>query len=164
MRAADGRQIYPDANGTLRISFATVKGYAPKEGLVATPQTSVLGLLEKETGAEPFASPAKVLEAVKAEDWGRWSDARLGAVPIDFLSDGDTTGGNSGSPAVNGRGELVGLNFDRVWENVAGDFGWNPDRSRNVTLDIRYALWLVDRVDHANALLEELVGARGATP
>jgi len=157
LRASEGRAIYPDANGTLRISFATVKGYVPKEGLVATPQTSVLGLLEKETGREPFASPEKVLAAVRAEDWGRWADARLGAVPIDFLSDADTTGGNSGSPVVNGRGELVGLNFDRVWENVAGDFGWNPERSRNVSLDIRYALWMIDRVDGARGLLRELL-------
>jgi hypothetical protein len=157
LRAAEGRAIYPDANGTLRISFATVKGYVPKEGLVAMPQTSVLGLLEKETGREPFASPEKILTAVRAENWGRWADARLGAVPIDFLSDADTTGGNSGSPVVNGRGELVGLNFDRVWENVAGDFGWNPERSRNVSVDIRYALWLIDRVDGAGELLRELL-------
>ena len=163
LRAAEGRAIYPDANGTLRISFATVKGYVPKEGLIATPQTSVLGLIEKETGKEPFASPEKVLGAVRAEAWGRWGDARLGAVPIDFLSDADTTGGNSGSPVVNGRGELVGLNFDRVWENVAGDFGWNAERSRNVSVDIRYALWLIDRVDGAGALLLELLG-RGTAP
>jgi hypothetical protein len=164
MRAAEGRAIYPDANGTLRISFATVKGYVPREGLIATPQTSVLGLVEKETGREPFASPGKVLAAVRAEDWGRWADPRLAAVPIDFLSDADTTGGNSGSPVVNGRGELVGLNFDRVWENVAGDFGWNAERSRNVNLDIRYALWLIDRVDGAGELLRELTeSAAGRT-
>jgi hypothetical protein len=160
LRAADGRQICPDANGTLRISFASVKGYIPKDGLIATPQTSVLGLVEKETGVEPFASPAKVLAAVRAREWGRWADPRLTAVPIDFLADGDTTGGNSGSPVVNGRGELVGLNFDRVWENVAGDFGWNAERSRNVILDVRYALWLIDRVDGARALLDELLGPR----
>ena len=163
MRASEGRAIYPDANGTLRISFATVKGYVPREGLLATPQTSVLGLIEKETGVEPFASPEKVLKAVRVGDWGRWADPRLGAVPIDFLSDADTTGGNSGSPVVNGRGELVGLNFDRVWENVAGDFGWNAERSRNVSLDVRYALWLIDRVDGATELLRELIGD-GAEP
>jgi hypothetical protein len=157
-RKSSGRLLYPDANSTLRVSFAEVKGYAPKEALVAEPQTSTLGLLEKETGEEPFASPARVLEAVKAKRFGRFGDAHLGGVPIGFLSNADTTGGNSGSPAVNGKGELVGLNFDRVWENVAGDFGWNPDRSRNVMVDIRYALWLIGDVDGRTALVDELVG------
>ncbi|HKC24463.1 MAG TPA: S46 family peptidase, partial [Thermoanaerobaculia bacterium] len=157
-RAANGRLLYPDANSTLRISFAEVKGYAPREALLAEPQTSTKGLLEKETGAEPFASPARVLAAVRGKRFGRWEDARLGGVPIGFLSNADTTGGNSGSPAVNGKGELVGLNFDRVWENVAGDFGWNPERSRNVMADVRYALWLIGDVDGQAWLVDELLG------
>jgi hypothetical protein len=157
-RRSSGRLLYPDANSTLRVSFAEVKGYAPKEALFAEPQTSTAGLLEKETGAEPFASPARVLEAVKTKRFGRFGDERLGGVPIGFLSNADTTGGNSGSPAVNGKGELVGLNFDRVWENVAGDFGWNAERSRNVMVDIRYALWLIGDVDGRTALVDELLG------
>jgi hypothetical protein len=157
-RKSEGRLLYPDANSTLRVSFAEVKGYAPREALLAEPQTSTKGLLEKETGVEPFASPARVLKAVNERRFGRWEDARLGGVPVGFLSNADTTGGNSGSPAVNGRGELVGLNFDRVWENVAGDFGWNPERSRNVMVDVRYALWLVGDVDGQTWLVDELLG------
>jgi hypothetical protein len=157
-RKSQGRLLYPDANSTLRVSFAEVTGYSPREALVATPRTSTAGLLEKETGIEPFATPARVLDAVKAKRFGGYADAKLGGVPIAFLSNADTTGGNSGSPAVNGKGELVGLNFDRVWENVAGDFGWNRERSRNVMVDLRYALWLIETVDGVPELAKELVG------
>ena len=136
-----------------------MKGYSPREAVVYTPRTTLTGVLEKESGKEPFAVGAKVLEKARAADFGRWAGAG-GSVPVGFLTDGDTTGGNSGSPTLNGKGELVGLNFDRVWENVAGDFGWNPERSRNVNVDIRYALWLADRVDGASALLDELLGKR----
>ena len=86
----------------------------------------------------------------------RWKDARLGDVPVNFLADADTTGGNSGSPVVNGRGELVGVNFDRVWENVANDFGYNPEVARNVSVDVRYMLWILEEVEKATELLQEL--------
>jgi hypothetical protein len=157
LRRSKGKAIYPDANSTLRVSFATVKGYSPREAVTFTPRTSLRGILEKERGTEPFAAPAKVLDAVRAGDFGDWSDPTLGSVPVGFLTDGDTTGGNSGSPTMNGAGEVVGLNFDRVWENVAGDFGWNAERSRNVNVDLRYALWMMDRVDGASALVKELL-------
>jgi hypothetical protein len=160
LRTSKGKAIYPDANSTLRVSFATVKGYSPREAVTFTPRTSLRGVLEKERGAEPFAAPKKVLDAARSGDFGPWADPLLGSVPVGFLTDGDTTGGNSGSPTMNGRGEVVGLNFDRVWENVAGDFGWSPERSRNVNVDLRYALWMMDRVDGASALLKELLPAR----
>ena len=160
LRASKGRAVYPDANSTMRVSFATVKGYSPREAVTFTPRTSLRGVLEKERGAEPFATPKKVLDAARAADFGSWADPTLGSVPVGFLTDGDTTGGNSGSPTMNGRGEVVGLNFDRVWENVAGDFGWNPERSRNVNVDLRYALWLIDRVDGAETILKELLPER----
>ncbi|HEX7155491.1 MAG TPA: S46 family peptidase [Thermoanaerobaculia bacterium] len=138
-----GKPVAPDANSTLRVSFAHVMGYAPRDGVMYTPQTFLRGIVEKNTGAEPFNAPAAVLR-------GRPD------LPINFLSDADTTGGNSGSPTLNGRGELVGLNFDRVWENVANDFGYNPDVNRNVNVDIRYMLWLLDEVQNADELLKEL--------
>ena len=159
LRASQGGALYPDANGTLRVAFATVKGYSPREAVAYTPRTTLAGVLEKERGKEPFATPAKVLEKARQGDFGRWAE-RGGSVPVGFLTDGDTTGGNSGSPTLNGKGELVGLNFDRVWENVAGDFGWNAERSRNVNVDIRYALWLADRVDGDGALLAELLDSK----
>jgi hypothetical protein len=151
-----GKPIAPDANSTLRVSFAHVKGYAPRDGVVYTPQTSLAGMIEKHTGEDPFDVPARVREAFAAGRAGRWKDARLGQVPLCFLADADTTGGNSGSPTVNGRGELVGLNFDRVWENVANDFGYNPEIARNVNVDIRFFLWLLDEVENADPILKEL--------
>lgn len=160
LRTSKGRTIYPDANSTLRVSFATVKGYSPREAVTYAPRTSLRGLLEKDRGVEPFAAPPKVLERARAADFGGYSDPGLGSVPVCLLTDGDTTGGNSGSPTMNGKGEVVGLNFDRVWENVAGDFGWREERSRNVNVDMRYALWLMDRVDGASALVKELLPGR----
>ncbi len=160
LRKSKGKAIYPDANSTLRVSFASVKGYSPREAVTYTPRTSLLGVLEKAREEEPFAAPEKVLQAARAGRFGRWADPALGSVPVGFLTDGDTTGGNSGSPTMNGKGEVVGLNFDRVWENVAGDFGWRPERSRNVNVDLRYALWMMEEVDGAAHLVKELLPSK----
>jgi Peptidase S46 len=140
-----GKPVAPDANSTLRVSFAHVQGYAPRDGVFYTPFTTLRGVVDKHTNAEPFDVPDMVLAAApQALD-----------LPVNFLADGDTTGGNSGSPVVNGRGELVGVNFDRVWENVANDFAFNPDVARNVSADVRYLLWML-RVAKAEELLREL--------
>ena len=146
--AQAGKPVAPDANSTLRVSFAQVKGYAPRDGVIYTPQTTLAGMIEKHTGEEPFRLPAAILAAARK--------VKPAEVPLDFLADADTTGGNSGSPTVNGRGELVGLNFDRVWENVANDFGYNPEVARNVNVDVRFLLWLLQEVEQAPNLLEEL--------
>jgi hypothetical protein len=151
-----GKAFYPDANSTLRVSIAEVAGYVSRDGTVRTPHTTVAGLLEKETGKEPFANPKAVLEAARNRKQSRWFDKALGDVPVCFLTNGDTTGGNSGSPVINGKGQLIGLNFDRVFEGVAGDFGWSADRSRNVVCDIRYVLWIVESVFPSPKLLAEL--------
>ena len=145
--AQAGKPISPDANRTLRVSLAHVKGYAPRDAVLYKPFTTLSGMVEKNTGEEPFCAPAEVLAAARASGSNP---------PVNFLSDADTTGGNSGSPTVNGRGELVGVNFDRVWENVANDFGYNPDIARNVNVDVRYLLWMLDRVAKADELLREL--------
>jgi len=151
-----GKPVAPDANGTLRVTFAKVKGYVPRDGAFYTPQTTLSGVLQKDTGKEPFDVPDKVAQVAEAKRYGPWADKRLKDVPVNFLSDADTTGGNSGSPTVNGKGQLVGVNFDRVWENVANDFGYNPDVARNVNVDVRYVLWLLDQVEDADTLLREL--------
>jgi Peptidase S46 len=151
-----GTSFYPDANSTLRVSIAEVSGYSPREAVTYTPHTTVAGLLQKETGKEPFASPKALLEAAKTRNTSKFFDQRLGDVPVCFLTNGDTTGGNSGSPVCNGKGELIGLNFDRVFENVVGDFAWNKDRSRNVVCDVRYILWVVESVLPSPSLLQEL--------
>jgi hypothetical protein len=158
-----GRPVAPDANGTLRVAFAHVKGYSPRDGAWMLPQTTVGGVVEKNTGEPPFNAPPELLAAAPKAPASRWADPRLKDVPVDFLADADTTGGNSGSPVVNGRGELVGVNFDRVWENVANDFGYNPDVARNISGDVRYMLWLMQALhgDAAGPLLEEMgVGAK----
>lgn len=147
-----GKPVAPDANGTLRISFAHVQGYAPRDGVTYTPFTTLAGVLEKHTGREPFDVPEAVRRAAQTPG--------AGAQRVNFLADGDTSGGNSGSPVIDGRGRLVGINFDRVWENVAGDFGFNPAVSRNISVDIRYLLWLLRDVERADGLLREL----GASP
>jgi hypothetical protein len=153
-----GRPIDRDANSTLRVSLAHVEGYRPRDGVWMEPQTRLSGVLEKHTGEDPFDAPPAVREAAATAPASRWADARLEDVPVCFLATGDTTGGSSGSPVLNGRGELVAVNFDRVWENIANDFGYNPEIARNVSADIRYLLWLLEAVEgpRAGPLLEEL--------
>ena len=143
-----GGPVAPDANSTLRVSLAHVKGFVPRDGIIYTPQTTLAGMIEKHTGQEPFALPQSILDAARR--------SRPEAIPLNFLADADTTGGNSGSPVINGRGELVGLNFDRPWENVANDFGYNPEVARNISVDIRFLLWLLTDVQHADGILKEL--------
>lgn len=150
------KPVAPDANSTLRVSFGRVKGYSPRDGVSLAAQTKLSGVLEKHTGEDPFNTPDAVLKAARAGKLGRWRDPALDDVPVGFLSDCDTTGGNSGSPVIDGQGQLVGVNFDRVWENVANDFGYNPDVARNVVADVRYLLWLLDQVENATAVLTEL--------
>jgi hypothetical protein len=149
----------------LRVSFAQVRGYSPRDGVWMTPQTRLAGLVEKQTGREPFDAPAALLAAAPAAPASRWADPGLHDVAVDFLADADTTGGSSGSPVLNGRGELVGVNFDRVWENVANDYGYNPEVARNVSVDVRYLLWALTTFEGAAAgpLLDEM-GIPAAAP
>ena len=154
--AQAGRPVAPDANGSLRVTFGRVEGYSPREAVAMAPQTTLAGVIEKHTGEDPFDAPARLREAFAAQRFGRWREASLAAVPVDFLATCDTTGGNSGSPTIDARGRLVGVNFDRVWENVANDFGYNPEIARNVNADVRYLLWLLEEVDNAPELVREL--------
>ncbi len=161
MRAVQGhagKPVAPDANGTLRVSFAHVQGYSPRDAVSLEPRTTLSGVLEKHTGEEPFNAPENLRKAAAAAPRSRWADPTLKDVPVGFLADADTTGGSSGSPVVNGKGELVGVNFDRVWENVANDFGYVPEVARNVSVDVRYMLWMLDTLygDDARGLLGEL--------
>ena len=151
-----GENFYPDANSTLRVSIGEVIGYSPRDAVEFEPFTTVEGMLEKHTDEDPFNMPTTLREAAKRRWLSQFRHKRLGDVPVCFLANGDTTNGNSGSPVINGRGELVGLNFDRVFENVAGDFGWNADRSRNISLDVRFVLWHLESVEPAPWLFREL--------
>jgi hypothetical protein len=157
LRKVSGGTLYPDANGTLRITIGHVEGYSPKDATWMKPQTSLRGVLEKETGKEPFASPKPLLAA--AADATRtqpYVDPELNDVPVNFLSTVDTTGGNSGSPTLNGKGELVGLLFDGNYESIDSDFLFNPSMTRSIHVDAQYMMWVMDQVDGATSLLREL--------
>lgn len=155
-RAQAGKPIAPDANSTLRVTFGKVRGFSPRDAVTHEPQTTLSGMVAKHTGADPYIAPDPLLEAAKAGRVGRWKDPTLNDVPVNFLSDADTTGGNSGSPTIDAKGRLVGVNFDRIWENVANDFGYDPKIARNVNADVRYALWMLEEIEKAEGLLQEL--------
>jgi hypothetical protein len=160
-RRSQGRAVYPDANGSLRITFGTVKGYSPRDGLAYLPFTTLPGLVAKHTGSEPFDAGKAQLDAAAAGRFGLRRADELGTVPVNFLTDLDVTGGNSGSATLNGRGELVGLLFDMTWDSVASNWVFNPDLTRTIHVDIRYVLWVMEQVMPAPRLLREM-GVSGA--
>jgi hypothetical protein len=155
-KKSQGKPVYPDANGTLRVTYGTVAPYSPRDGIVKGPFTTVEGILEKQTGKAPFDAPQALLQAIRAKRYGRFKDPVLGTVPVDFLSSADTTGGNSGSAVMNKRGELVGLNFDSTYESITKDWYFDPVITRAIHVDIRYMLWVMKEVDHADNLLKEM--------
>lgn len=146
----------PDANGTLRFTCGRIRSYSPADAVIRTPITTLKGVIEKTTGVEPFDTPQAVLEAYAARNFGRFVHPDLGEVPVAILYDTDTTGGNSGSPVLNGKGELVGVNFDRCFEATINDFAWHQDYSRSMGVDIRYVLWITGVVYGAEHLLREM--------
>jgi len=148
--------VYPDANGTLRVTYGTVKGYSPRDAVWYEPFTTLRGVEQKNTGKPPFNSPKRLLDAIHDGDYGRFEAPALNSVPVNFLSTVDTTGGNSGSPTLNGKGELVGLLFDGNYESIISDWDFNPAITRSIHVDLRYVLWLMDHVDHADNLLREM--------
>src|SRR5690606_7402607 len=154
--SSQGRPVYPDANSSLRITFGTVRGYSPRDGVEMTPFTTLAGIVAKTTGKEPFVSPKAELDAIAGGKGAQYRMADLGDVPVNFLSDVDTTGGNSGSPTLNAKGELVGLLFDGNYESLSADWIFNPALTRSIHVDARYMRWAMDEVDHAERLLEEM--------
>ncbi len=153
-----GGALAPDANSTLRITYGTVKSLKPEShDQVDWPFTVASQILVKDTGKEPFNSSAKLLEAIKARRYGNYADTALGGeLPVDFLSDLDITGGNSGSPTLNDKGELVGLAFDGNREGLASDVVFNPATTRTIHVDARYMIWNMDLLDNADHLIKEM--------
>jgi hypothetical protein len=151
-----GKPVYPDANSTLRVTYGTVAPYTPRDGLVKGPFSTVEGIVEKATNKEPFNAPANLLQAIREKRYGVFKDPVLGTVPVNFLSSADTTGGNSGSAVMNKRGELIGLNFDSTYESITKDWYFDPVITRAIHVDIRYMLWVMKEVDHADNLLKEM--------
>jgi len=151
-----GKDFIPDANRTLRLTYGYIKGYSPADAVYYYPITTTRGVLEKTTGKEPFDPPQKLLDLIHAGDFGRFLHPKLKGVPVAILYDMDTTGGNSGSPVLNARGELVGINFDRAFEATVNDFAWSEDYSRSIAVDIRYVLWITQKLGQADCLLQEM--------
>nr|WP_211833732.1 S46 family peptidase [Porphyromonas levii] len=148
--------LWPDANLTLRYTFGRVKGYSPRDNVYYGHQTTMEGIMEKWDDNSPeFYLLPKVVEIYKAKDFGKLALAN-GKMPVDFISTTHSTGGNSGSPLVNGRGELVGINFDRNWEGVGGDIQYLPDYQRSIIVDARYLLLVLDKYLGAQRLLDEI--------
>jgi hypothetical protein len=157
--AKAGGLVAPDANSTLRVTYGQVKGVDAKDGLYYKPQTTLAGITEKHTGEGDFDAPKVQLDAIKALRSGKktpYIDSSLRDVPVNFLSTVDTTGGNSGSPTLNGKGELVGLLFDGTYESVASNFLFDPTTTRSIHVDSRYMLWNMAEVDGAINLLQEM--------
>lgn len=151
-----GVLTYPDANGTLRVTFGSVLGGSPRDGMAYLPFTTLEGITDKDTGEEPFNSPTQLLERIESKDYGSYALDDIGSVPVNFLSDLDSTGGNSGSATLNSRAELVGLLFDGTFESVNSDWDFDPRTTRTIHVDTRYMLWVMDKVDGAQALIDEM--------
>ena len=155
-QASQGFAAYPDANSTLRVTYGTVLGGSPQDGLIYAPFTTLEGIPAKDTGEEPFNAPQRELDLIEAKDYGRYEFEPLGSVPVNFLSDLDSTGGNSGSPTLNAKGELVGLLFDGTIESVNSDWDFDPRTTRTIHVDTRYMLWVMEKVDGASRLINEM--------
>lgn len=158
-----GFTAYPDANSTLRVTYGSVMGGSPKDGMRYDPFTTLEGITQKDSGIDPFNSPQSQLDLIEAKDYGRYELDSIDSVPVNFLTDLDSTGGNSGSATLNARGELVGLLFDGTIESVNSDWDFDPRTTRSIHVDSRYMLWVMEKVDGADRLLEEMeiVNARG---
>lgn len=149
------RTYWPDANSTLRLSFGKVEGSEPRDAVVYGPFTTLDGLVAKYIpGDAEFDLPARLLELHAAKDYGRYGQG--GTMPVCFTSSLHTTGGNSGSPVLNGHGELIGVNFDRTWESTMSDIQFDPDKCRNIALDSRYILFIIDKYAGAAHLMDEM--------
>ncbi len=147
---------YPDANRTLRFTYGEVKGYVPHDAALYLPFTTLSGVIDKDTGREPFDVPEKLKQLYRARDFGVYAMNGGADVPVDFLSTTDIIGGNSGSPIMNGRGEQVGIVFDGNFEGLGNDFFYNEPKGRTISVDIRYVLFLLDKFGGAGYLMKEM--------
>lgn len=161
MAEMKGITPYPDANSTLRFTYGNIKGYSPREAEYRTPFTTMKGMMEKDTGINPFDMPQKLKDLQAAKDFGRFGSGD--SVVVNFLSTNDIIGGNSGSPVLNGKGEQVGLVFDGNYEGLGNDMYYDPNYNRTIAVDIRFVLFVTEKFGNAGWVVNEmnLVGAKG---
>jgi hypothetical protein len=151
------KSFVPDANSTLRLTYGYVRGYSPADATYMAPYTTIKGILEKgATGHPDFGYPGIIKQLWENKDFGMFAKKELNDVPVAFLYNMDTTGGNSGSPIMNANGELIGVNFDRAYGATINDYAWNESYSRSIGVDIRYVLWAASKIDKADFLLSEM--------
>ena len=149
------RVFYPDANSTIRVAYGTVQGYLSKDAVWFKHYSTLRGIMEKDNPEiYDYDVPDKLRDLYRNRDFGKYTQD--GEVPVCFIANNHTTGGNSGSPVINADGHLIGINFDRAWEGVASDMAYNPDQSRNISLDIRFVLFIIDKYAGADYLLDEM--------
>jgi hypothetical protein len=151
-----GTKMYPDASGTIRFTWGPVKGYKPADAVWYYPFTTLQGVVDKNTGKEPFNAPAELVSLKEKKDYGKWIDPELKDVPVAFLNQCDITGGNSGSPVMNAKGEIVGVAFDGNYEAMISDWQYDYALQRCIAVDIRYVLFVTEKFGNAAFLLDEL--------
>jgi hypothetical protein len=149
------KRFYPDANSTLRVTYGKVNGYSPRDAIRYDYYTYLDGVMEKYVpGDYEFDVPARLIELYKKKDYGRYGVH--GRMPVCFIASNHTTGGNSGSPVLDAYGHLVGLNFDRTWEGTMSDINFDPSICRNIMVDIRYVLFIIDKYAGCKRLVDEM--------
>ena len=149
-------RLYPDANFTMRVAYGQVKGFKPADAVEYAPYTTLTGIMEKEDpDIYDYVVEAKLKDLYARKDYGPYAN-ELGEMPVAFVGTNHTTGGNSGSPVLNGDGNLIGINFDRNWEGTMSDVRYDPDMCRNIMLDIRYCLFVIDKFAGAQRLIDEM--------
>ncbi len=156
METFKDKRFWPDANSTMRVTYGQVKGYSPRDGVMYMPISHLEGIMEKyQPGDYEFDVPAKLLTLFENRDFGQYTD-KSGKVPVCFLGTNHTTGGNSGSPVIDAYGNLIGLNFDRVWEGTMSDINYDSSICRNIMVDARYILFIIDKYAGATRLIQEM--------
>jgi hypothetical protein len=149
-------RVFPDANSTLRVTYGKVKGYKPSDAVAYEPVSYLDGVIEKYIpGDYEFDVPKKLIDLYNSKEYGNYADQN-GKMPLAFIATNHTTGGNSGSPALDANGNLIGLNFDRVWEGTMSDIYYSPEICRNIMVDTRYILFIIDKFANAKNIIEEL--------
>lgn len=151
-----GSNLYPDANGTIRFTYGAVQGYSPRDAVYYEPFTTIKGMLEKDTGQEPFDMPAGLKELYAKKDFGQWKHPGMDDVTIAFTHTVDSTGGNSGSPVMNTKGEMVGILFDGNYEAMTCDWQYDIALQRTISVDIRYVMFITEKLAKAHSILKEL--------